>query len=765
MLINKAISNLFSGVSQQPISTRLTNYAEVQENGYSTVIDGLKKRPNTNLIKELVNTDGNVNSFVHFIDRDETEKYVVIISNGSLKVYDLQGNEMTVNTPNGVGYLTSSNPYMDFAATTIADYTIITNKSKVVQMGSTSALNPVNICYIVVKANIHSIQYRTIIDGITSMYISQVGEDTISITNNLAIQTQTNLGAGYTVSRTNNTIKIVKNNGAAFTSTKVADGWGDNALICLNTGVANITDLPVYMDSNFIVKIKGAYEGNSDDYYVKFVDGVWVETKKDGLKNSFNNTTMPHKLVRTGVNTFEFNSITYDGRVCGDSETSKEPSFVGKKINDIFFHKNRLGLLSDENVILSRSGSYFNFWQQTKTALLDSDPIDVAVSSTNVNILKHATSFNNTLLIFSDNTQFQLTTSNNQPLTPKTITINPTTKYKTDNLSKPIGIGQDVYFSVSKGNYTGFMEYFTSTGSFSSEAADVTQHVPKYIPNNVYKLIGSSVFDILLALTKTNKNELYVYKFLWQGDEKAQTSWSVWKLNSDEEIIGGEIITNKLYLVIKKSNKVLLVYIDLQNNYKTDNLNIPILLDNLVKITGVYDSITNRTSFILPYASTGDYMIVKSTGQTLTIVNKEIITNQDKLYVDGNYTSVPYYIGNKYTLKYQLSELILKDQNNVSIYEYKLKLKNMKVHYNDTGYFEVNVKPENRDTYKYVFTGNKLGISALLGNINLDNGYFGVPLICGSQNLKIEIINDSFIPCSLQSIEWNTKSSGNFQRR
>lgn len=765
MLINKAISNLFSGVSQQPISTRLTNYAETQENGYSTVIDGLKKRPNTILVKELSNAVTDVNSFVHFIDRDESEKYVVTITNGDLKVYDINGNQMTVNSPAGFSYLNSTNPYLDFCATTIADYTIITNKNKVIEMGTTAATNPVNICYVVVKANIPSIQYKTIIDGVNAMYISAVGEDTISITDNLCTATQTALGAGYTVTRANNVIKIVKNSGAAFTSTRVADGWGDNALICLNNGIANITDLPVFMDSNFIVKIKGAYEGNDDDYYVHFVDGVWVETKKDGLKNGFNNLTMPHKLVRTGVNIFEFNTISYDERVCGDSETSPEPSFVGKSIKDIFFHKNRLGLLSDENVVMSRSGSYFNFWQQTKTALLDSDPIDIAVSGTNVNILKHATSFNNTLLLFSDNTQFQLTTSNNQPLTPKTITINPTTKYKTDNISKPIGIGQDVYFSVNKGDYTGFMEYFISSGSYSNEAAEITQHVPKYIPKNIYKIIGSSVFDILISLTKTNKNEMYVYKFLWQGDEKAQTSWSVWKLNTDEEIIGGEIINNKFYLVIKKSNKMFLEYIDLQMNYKTENLHIPILLDNLVKITGVHDSLTNKTSFTLPYSSNSDYMIVKSTGQTLTISNKTTVSNIDTLYVNGNYNSLQCFIGNKYTLKYVLSELILKDEKNVSIYEYKLKLKNMKVHYNDTGYFKINVTPFNRDTYNYVFTGNQLGISALIGSINLDSGSFNVPLMCGSENLKIEIVNDTFIPCSLQSIEWNTKSSGNFQRR
>lgn len=764
MLINKAISNLFSGVSQQPISTRLTNYAEVQENGYSTVIDGLKKRPNTNFIKELVNANTNVDSFVHFIDRDDNEKYVLLITNEDIKVYDLDGNQMTVNAPNGFSYLGSGSPYLDFCATTIADYTIITNKNKVVEMGDVSPSNPTNICYICVKTNIANIQYRAIIDGVLSFYISTAGEDSISITYNLAQEIIANLGGGYTITVANNTIKIVKAVGT-FSETEVSDGWGDQAIVCLNNGVSTVTDLPVYMDSDFIVKVKGLSEGKTDDYYVKFSNG-WIETRLDGLKDSFKNSTMPHKLVRTALNTFEFNTIEYDDRLSGDDESNPEPSFVGRTINDVFFHRDRLGFLSDESVILSRGASYFNFFRQSiATAVLDTDPIDVGVSGTNVNILKHATSFNNVLLLFSNNTQYQLTTSNNQPLTPKTISINPTTKYKSDNIAKPVGIGQDVYFSVSKGNYTGFMEYFITPGTFSSEAAEVTQHVPKYVPKDVYKILGSSEYDILIALNKITKNELFIYKFLWQGTEKAQTSWSVWKLKEDEEILGGEIIKNLMYLVIKKSNKIFLQYIDLQANYKTDHLDYPVLLDNLTKVVGVYDSNSNTTSFSLPYSSDADYVIIKENGQTLTISNKVKANDQDVLYVVGNYNNFNYYVGNTYVLRYVLSELILKDEKNVSIYEYKLKLKNMKVHYSNTGYFKIQVTPAHRETYEYVFTGNSIGVNALLGSVNLDSSFFSVPLMCGSQDLKIEIINDKFIPCSLQSIEWNTKSSGNFQRR
>lgn len=47
-LVNKAISNLINGVSQQPETLRLPSQCEAQINGFSSVVEGLKKRPPLN---------------------------------------------------------------------------------------------------------------------------------------------------------------------------------------------------------------------------------------------------------------------------------------------------------------------------------------------------------------------------------------------------------------------------------------------------------------------------------------------------------------------------------------------------------------------------------------------------------------------------------------------------------------------------------------------------------------------------------------------
>jgi hypothetical protein len=116
--------------------------------------------------------------------------------------------------------------------------------------------------------------------------------------------------------------------------------------------------------------------------------------------------------------TWEFRKNVWDDRLVGDDISNPPPSFVGRTIRDIFYHRGRLGFISDDNVILSRAGKPFNFWNETVTAVLDSDPIDRAVSHNKVSILNYVVPFNKALMLFSDLTQFQFT--GGDTLTPKT---------------------------------------------------------------------------------------------------------------------------------------------------------------------------------------------------------------------------------------------------------------------------------------------------------------------------------------------------------
>ena len=135
---------------------------------------------------------------------------------------------------------------------------------------------------------------------------------------------------------------------------------------------------------------------------------------------------------------------TWGTRLVGDTETNPDPSFVGSTIENIFFWKNRLGFLSGQNIIFSEADEYYNFFRTTVLQLLDSAPIDVGISHTKVSNLKHVSTFQEKLIVFSDETQFVI--KGNELLTPKTINVTPTTEYTALAGVEPLTQGNFIYF-------------------------------------------------------------------------------------------------------------------------------------------------------------------------------------------------------------------------------------------------------------------------------------------------------------------------------
>ena len=212
-----SIPNLLNGVSQQPDTVKLPNQATIQENGLSDIISGLGKRPPTEHIAKL-NTDTLTNSKVHIINRDSNEQYAVLVNNQSIKVYDLAGNNKTVVSPNGLTYLTSTNPQEDFNLVTVADYTFIVNKTKTVTKSGTTATARPDEALFYVKNGQYKTTYKIFIDGVeqasyTTLDNSSSGNASSITTDNIATELYNDLNSnlsGYTVNRDGSIIYVAK---------------------------------------------------------------------------------------------------------------------------------------------------------------------------------------------------------------------------------------------------------------------------------------------------------------------------------------------------------------------------------------------------------------------------------------------------------------------------------------------------------------------------------------------------------------------------
>ena len=619
-LVSSSIQNLLNGVSQQPDTVRLPNQAATQENGLSDVVFGLGKRPSTEHVAKLSTaTDTNVK--VHLINRDSVEQYVVLITNGGLKVYTLGGVEKTVVAPSGLSYLTTTTPNTDINCITVADYTFMVNKgTTIAKSGSTAASRPAEAIFYV-KNGQYKTTYEIKIDGSTqasyqTLDNSSAGNASSITTDNIATELYNDLVAaltGYTIERDGSIIYLSKTSGT-FTA-GVTDGLGGDGLIQLKDKTQNFSDLPYKGRTDFLIEITGDGGTEFDNYFVKWDGSAWVETVKGGLDNSFDPTTMPFVLIRTSDGNFRFTpcdggtytigGTSYDDpewgdRAVGDIVTNPDPSFIGTKINDIFFYRNRLGFCADENVVFSKAGEFFDFYYTTVTTTQDDDPVDISVSHNKVSILKYGVPFNEELILFSDQSQFILKPE--ETLTAKTVSINQATEYEISDTAKPFGIGQNIYFGFTRGSFSGVKEYYVSSDTEVKDATDTTINLPRYMTGNIFSLKGSSTENTLFALSDENRNQLYVYKFYFDANQKAlQRSWSTYILDTSDVILDIDTIQNFAWLVIKRDDGTYLEKMNMKSNEAETNLDFPILLDRKTTATGVYASGTDLTTWTMPY--------------------------------------------------------------------------------------------------------------------------------------------------------------------
>ena len=523
-LVSASIPNLINGVSQQPPSLRLKTQAEVQQNGLSTVVEGLRKRPSAEHVAILQNIPSGIDdAFIHTIRRDEDEQYTLIITAGALRVYDKDGVERSVtsNPSTAINYLSGlTNPSTQISATTIADYTFIVNKETTIAKDTTnlSAARPKEAMFYVKQGDYKTdFTIRVTYNGTTYSATKQT-QDSSNAANQADVRTNKittdlfnalNLPTGFTKENLDNVIYIKRDDGQDF-SVEATDSRGDTFMFAFKGQTADFKKLPPKAKTGFLIEIVGDNQKGQDNYYVQLQTDsnggqVWKEVGEPNSEKDFDYSTMPHQLIRQPNGSFEFKEADWSERKAGDDDTNPFPSFVDKKLNDIFFHRNRLGFLCEENVILSEAGSYFNFFQNTVITFVDSGPIDVAVSNNQVSILKHAVPFSEQLLLFSDLTQFKL--SADDILAPDTVSIDVTTQFEASLRSKPVGAGKYIFFPTKRGKWSGLREYFVETDTDTNDAADITAHVPSFIEGEVIKLSASSNEDTLLCLTADKKTD------------------------------------------------------------------------------------------------------------------------------------------------------------------------------------------------------------------------------------------------------------------
>ena len=804
-VISRSIPTLLRGISQSSDSSKQSDHADIQDNADSNPVIGLIKRSGLQYVTNISNSAlGNVH--IQTINRDANERYIAVFSNGNVKVYELDGTEKTVNKPDGTNYLNTSDPRSVIKTVTIADFTFVVNTSITATMDSSLSAGNITQAIVFVNQVSDKTTYSVTVDGVT--VTDDTSSDSTLSTEQVASDLQSGLNSGltgFTIARSGSVVHIKKNDGSNF-SIDGSDTQGNTQLTIVKDSVQRFTDLPTVSPNGYVVEVKGDEQTNFDNYYVKFVtnngnaleEGQWEETVEAGIKFKFNYDTMPHVLIRQADGNFRFarvdgDSYTLSGqtytlpkwgeRTVGDLVSAPDPSFINAKINNVFFFRNRLGFLADDNVVLSRVSEFFNFFPETVLSVIDSDPIDVAASHTKVAILKNAVTMGEQLILFSDQTQFVLSSSADN-LTPKTANVLVATEFESSDAASPVGSGSSIYFLTKKGTFAGIREYITQSDVTVKDATNTTIHVPRLIPSEIFKLAVSNNQDVLILLGTDNPNKLYINRWLYGSNgQKVLNSWFTFTINSNRTIRNVDFIGTDLFCVIEEANGTTLEKIPFENNFKEANAEFEFYLDHKVTeaTTGVsvaYDSTTKKSTFTVPYrlrasmVVVGRYLASNETstfvdlfGNTNTLKSGAVINTTNStdgststITADGDYRNAKFIIGEPYEFHYRFSDQRITEasgQSSAEILSGRLQLRYFYLKFEDTGFFKVEVTPQNRDTSTHKFTGRLLGsASSAIGQINLETGTFRVPIMSRTDRVDIDIKNNTFLPTQLSSAEY-----------
>lgn len=590
---------------------------------------------------------------------------------------------------------------------------------------------------------------------------------------------------GVTINRSGSVLHLTSSSAITIAAT---DARANADITAITKSVQVFTELPTIAPQGYQIEIVGDPSNKFDGYYVSFVcrsgtfgEGSWQETVSPGVQYKINQATMPHLLVRLPNGNFWFgpaNGSTVSGvtipswgqRSAGDYDSAPDPSFIGQPIQDVFIYKNRLGLLADENVILSRARDFFEFFPETVTAILDSDPIDLSASNTRVSVLRYAVPYQDELIIFSEQIQFRFSAADGV-LTPSSAQITVLISYEMDARCRPIQVQGTIMFCQTNGQWSQFREFSVRGAGTAlvADASDITSNVTSYIPEEVYRVSANDTGNSMFVLPGKAgyRKRIYVYKYFYRntgaGVERAQSSWSYWELNGANEICSMLCVDETLYMLVRYNNEVWLEKIAVPDRLSDASPNpYPLLLDRMVSTTsktpaairvasGTYNSTLNTTTWTLPYS-------IRSTTQawsdwaSIAGVSKlgEAATGTT-ITASGDWRSAPVYFGEAFTFRYRFTRFKLYQEiggGKVAANVLRSQVRYAKLRHHGTPYFRAVVTVEPRDPSTYIYEDDGYNAS------NIREDVFRIPINSRGDNCIVELLNDTAHPCKFSTCEW-----------
>ena len=805
--VTQQIPNFLGGVSKQPDDKKLLGQVREAINSYADPTYGLSKRPGTKWVGNLSSTPNEFQTGKWFyINRDEAEKYVGVIYGANIKIWNVNDPTATVTvTNNGASYLTygTSNAKDSLQVLTVQDTTIVVNNKVAVttQTAPTYALK--SRATIRLFSAEYGSEYKVTINGTTRTFTTKNAEDpALSNTTTTKVLSAdqvldtiyTNVDAirpaGSTVTKLKGTIEIT---GATSPFTiEASGGISGEELLVFQDEVQNFANLPAESLQGRIVKINNTV-AKEDSYYAVFNaengtsgKGNWQETVAPDVSKGLTSSTMPHELVNTALNAFVLRPITWEERLVGDDTTNEHPSFVRKdaggnftgKIQQAFFHNNRLGFLTEDNVSMSQSGEFYNFYHVSALTQADNDPIDISCSSLRPAVLHAVLPAAQGLVLFSKAQQFLLY-SDDGILTPRSSVIRTISNYENDELIDPVDVGTNMVFLSKSPGYTRIYAMATRGQQENPDVLDVGRIVSEWVPDTVADLVASPQ-NSFFAMYGSSTPYVYFFRTYVVGEETAMQTWFNWKMQGNVNFLA--VDSDDTYIVTYQSDQYVLSKANLTQTpddaiLRADNGQVvQLCLDQYATPSSVsYDAATKTNRCYLRYKDISNLqpaVIIadpSNTGESGFTVTPTRGNDGNPYFefVGDDYSGVSstVYIGFKYDFDVQLPTIYYQVADNRSDYTANLTISRIKFSVGISSNVGFKLRAKGQSEW-YDIQSIQDADYYLANDVPLnEQSVYTLPIHQRNSNFDLKVFSDSPFPVSLTSMMWEGSYSPRFYRR
>jgi hypothetical protein len=421
---------------------------------------------------------------------------------------------------------------------------------------------------------------------------------------------------------------------------EIVTGQGDRSLVAVNQRIEKVDGLPLYAVAGTRITVRPNPRSDDGTYYLQaapivgdWVEGthfhlmeevVWTEARSPVEPYRFEETLMPYTVeVKDGAAIIS--PVEWKDRRTGDKDSCPPPTFLKEKsrLTSMSYFQKRLVVLADDEVHMTETEDLENWWKASAIQTLVTDPIGIASSAPDVDVLEQAVQHNRDLLVLAKNGQFKI--DGKVAVTPQTVSMPLTTDYECKTSPPPVAIGNASYIPMTFGSSAGLHEYTGEKNTSQDTAYNIATHVKDYMLGTIKLMASSSSLEsIVLTTTGDGDHVLFVYDQMTTREGKVlQQAWSKWIFTEETNIVNISLINDRLELAILQDGELHFKLLRL-NSSEADTV-----------------TVTSVEGNGLPEIYLDDHIVIKSDNGTAVELPENYPWHEDTIVVRGAGTNYP----------------------------------------------------------------------------------------------------------------------------